>query len=87
MEAKLIRIVANLALYLEFASSTRDEDSDVSVMEQLASELQRVSEEDQRKFSDTIRAIAPDYEKIKEGFSQSSRQILGWGEAIPWRGQ
>jgi hypothetical protein len=68
MEIQLIRIIANLALYLEFSSSTRDEDSEVSVMEQLASELQGMSEEDQRKFSDTIRAIGPDYDKKQREF-------------------
>ena len=81
LEIQLIKISANLALYLGFSSSTRYEDSDVGVMEQLASELQGMSEEDQRKFSDTIRAIAPDYDKKQKSFSQSSRQILGWREA------
>jgi hypothetical protein len=69
LEIQLIKTIANLALYFEFSSaSMRDEDSEVSMMEQLASELQGMSEGDQRKFSDTIRAIAPDYDKKQRKF-------------------
>jgi hypothetical protein len=68
-ETQLIKIIANLALYLEFSSASKgDEDWEVSMMEQLASELQGMSEGDQRKFSDTIRAIASDYDKKHKKF-------------------
>ena len=74
LEIQLIKIIANLALYLEFSSaSKRVEDSEVGMMEQLASELQGMSEGDQRKFSDAIRVIASDYDKnlFKQSFACS----------------
>jgi hypothetical protein len=78
LETQLIKIIANLALYLEFSSASKgDEDSDVSVMEQLASELQAMSEEDQRKVSDTIRAIAPDYDKKQRTFLSEFPENFG----------
>ena len=70
LEIQLIKIIANLALYLEFSSaSKRVEDSEVGMMEQLASELQGMSEGDQRKFSDAIRVIASDYDKKQKKVS------------------
>jgi|HubBroStandDraft_6_1064221.scaffolds.fasta_scaffold58387_4 hypothetical protein len=78
LEIQLIKIIANLALYLEFSSaSKRVEDSEVGMMEQLASELQGMSEGDQRKFSDAIRVIASDYDKKQKRFLSELPENFG----------
>jgi hypothetical protein len=59
---QLARVIANLAIALDFSNDTIDEDDIVNIIEQLAIDLQDLDGESRKILSDAFRHIAPEYE-------------------------
>lgn len=57
------RVIANAALVFEFSEDTQiDPDLAVQALEQMASDLQRLSPDDQRAFAGAFRSLSSSYE-------------------------
>ena len=67
MNQKLVKAIANLALFLEFSSDEIiDPDAATEAMEQLSSTLQAMSLGDQLEFADIARRLALDCTNTQE---------------------
>ncbi|MDM0056827.1 hypothetical protein [Variovorax fucosicus] len=77
LDRHLVKAVVDLAVFLEFSSEDLlDADASIEAMEQLASELGRMSEENKRDFFEITLGLAPDYGE-KKGFVSDLAQSLG----------
>jgi hypothetical protein len=59
---QLARVIANVAIHLDFSGEVIDEDDIVNIIEQLAIDLQDLDGESRKILSDAFRHIAPEYE-------------------------
>jgi hypothetical protein len=59
---QLARVIANVAIHLDFSGEVIDEDDIVEIIEQLAIDLQDLDGESRKILSDAFRHIAPEYE-------------------------
>lgn len=75
---KLIKIIADLAIFLEFTSEDRlDADTAVEMMEQMAAELQLLDAEDRQDIAKDFLVISEEYTGDKSEFVKELPESLG----------
>ena len=75
---KLIKIIADLAIFLEFTSEERlDADTAVEMMEQMAAELQLLDAEDRQDIVRDFLVISAEYTGDKSEFVKELPESLG----------
>lgn len=79
LDRHLVKAIVDLAVFLEFSSEELlNADASIEAMEQLSSELGRMSEETKREFVEITLGLAPDYGEKKD-FVSDLAQSLGLG--------
>ena len=78
MDASIARVVANIAIFLEFSGNEiLNADAAVRAMEQLAADLQSLDELAQRQLSAAIFSIASEYGATEKEFLDGLPESLG----------
>lgn len=74
----LVRIIVNIAIFLEFTSEERlDPDTAVEMMEQISAELQLFGEDDKKKIIKLFNDISKEYEGKESEFVKELPNSLG----------
>lgn len=75
---KLIKIIVDLAIFLEFTSEDRlDADTAVEMMEQMAAELQLLDVEDRQDIARNFLVISAEYNGDKSEFVKELPESFG----------
>ncbi|WP_436857394.1 hypothetical protein [Citrobacter tructae] len=77
-EIKLIKIIADLAIFLEFTSpDLLDTDCSIEAMESIAAELQSLNHEDRDNIADLFNTLSKQYVGDKSDFVRNLPESLG----------
>ena len=77
-EVKLVKIIADLAIFLEFTSEELlDPDAAVEAMEQMAAELQTLNNEDRTNLSNLFIGLSKEYSGDKSEYIRELPESLG----------
>lgn len=75
---KLVKIIANLAIFLEFTDEGQlDPDLAVEMMEQIAAELQSLNDDDRNDISKIFQDISREYTGDKREFIKELPESFG----------
>lgn len=76
--AKLVKIIANLAIFLEFTDERQlDPDLAVEMMEQMAAELQSLNDDDRKNITKIFQDISREYTGDKCEFIKKLPESFG----------
>lgn len=76
--AKLVKIIANLAIFLEFTDEGKlDPDLAVKMMEQMAAELQSLNDDDRKNITKMFQDISREYTGDKCEFIKELPESFG----------
>ncbi|MDA8480886.1 hypothetical protein NNO04_19570 [Citrobacter sp. Awk 4] len=75
---KLVKIIADIAIFLEFTDEEQlDPDLAIEMMEQMAAELQLLSDDDRKNISQLFQSISSEYSEEKCNFVKELPESLG----------
>ncbi|MEO7688803.1 MAG: hypothetical protein ABIS51_05915 [Sphingomonas sp.] len=78
IDEHLVKVIADLTIFLEYTNSDLlNEDAAVEAMEQLAGELQQMSEDAQQQLAKQLVALASSYNQPQREFVEGLPEALG----------
>lgn len=80
INSHMVKVIVDIAVFLEYTNSDLlDEDVAVEAMEQIAGELQQMSESDQRKLANQIVEYSVSYTQPQSDFVKGLPEAMGIG--------
>lgn len=77
-EVKLVKVIADLAIFLEFTSEEQlDPDAAVNAMEQIAAELQLLNDQEKENLVNIFIELSNEYKGDKSGYVRELPESLG----------